>query len=66
MNEPVPQSTATLEELLEHLNDLAQLAANEGFLAFAEALDTTATIVRRNPDVYGARFDAPPARPSVQ
>lgn len=47
------------DELLEHLDDLIQLAANERYIFFASTLDVLLTKARMNPLTWGAQLDAP-------
>lgn len=51
----------TLGELLEHLDDLAQLAANEGFAYFAGACDALLERARNDARYHARRVNAPAA-----
>jgi hypothetical protein len=59
---PVTQSTATLDELLEHLRDLAEHAGNAGFHLFAARLLRDLAIVER----YRSAFEPRPSAASLE
>lgn len=58
------QAGASFDELLEHLDDLAQLVANEGFTGFSSALAVLLYRASRDRETFGARLIPSPSAPS--
>lgn len=56
--DPVTGSSVTLNDLLAHLNDLAELARHEGFERFADTIRVVRMRVSLMPHVYEQRTRA--------